>query len=99
MACCQRKELRAGWAYSRADLIIALGDRMAERLVARGAKAERVKVVHNWADGDRVKPVAPADNRFLRQHGLEGKFVVGWPVSGTYILGWGGRCQVLTFYI
>jgi len=61
---------------------------MAERLVARGAKAERVKVVHNWADGDRVKPVAPADNRFLRQHGLEGKFVVGWPVSGTYILGW-----------
>ena len=59
---------------------------MAERLVARGAKAERVKVVHNWADGDRVKPVAPADNRFLRQHGLEGKFVVGWPVSGTYIL-------------
>jgi len=72
----------AGCAYSRADLIIALGDRMAERLVVRGAKTERVKVVHNWADGYRVKPVAPADNRFLRQHGLECKFVVGY--SGNF---------------
>jgi glycosyltransferase involved in cell wall biosynthesis len=72
----------AGWAYRRADLIIALGDRMAERLVARGAKVDRVHAVHNWADGDRVRPVAPAENRFLHQYGLDGKFVVGY--SGNF---------------
>jgi hypothetical protein len=63
----------AGWAYKRADLIIALGDRMANRLVARGARAEQIRVVHNWTDGQRVRPVAPAENGFLKQLGLEGK--------------------------
>ena len=68
--------LLAGWALRRADLVIAVGETMEQRLVAKGVSADRIAVVHGWADGDLVKPVAPAENPFLKQHSLQGKFVV-----------------------
>ena len=59
-----------------ADAIVALGDRMKRRLVEeKGAPADRVHVIHNWADCDAITP-GPKDNAFSRTHGLAGKFVV-----------------------
>lgn len=66
----------ARWLNARADLVIALGPRMAERLAAAGAPAERVTYVHNWADAHAIRPVPPAENPFVARHGLAGKFVV-----------------------
>jgi colanic acid biosynthesis glycosyl transferase WcaI len=40
----------------RADGIIALGDDMKARLVARGIAAEKIVVAENWADGDEIVP-------------------------------------------
>ncbi len=40
----------------RADGIIALGDDMKARLVARGIAAEKIVVAQNWADGDEIVP-------------------------------------------
>ncbi len=42
----------------RADGIIALGDDMKARLVARGIAAEKIVVAENWADGDEIVPGA-----------------------------------------
>jgi glycosyltransferase involved in cell wall biosynthesis len=68
----------AGWALRRADLVIALGDTMKERLVAKGVRADRIAVVHVWADAKVAYPVDDVENRFLGEHGLKGKFVVGY---------------------
>ena len=50
-----------GWladlARHRADRIIALGDCMRARLLARGIPAERIAVAHNWADGSAIVPL------------------------------------------
>lgn len=72
----------AGWALRRADLVIAIGEAMKERLVAKGVAVERIAVVHNWADGEKLKPVAPETNPFLEPHGLQDKFVVMY--SGNF---------------
>ena len=59
-----------------ADAVIALGDRMKRRLVEeKGAPADRVHVIHNWADCDAITP-GPKDNAFARAHGLHDKFVL-----------------------
>jgi glycosyltransferase involved in cell wall biosynthesis len=40
----------------RADGIIALGDDMKARLVARGIAEDKIVVAENWADGDEIVP-------------------------------------------
>ncbi|MFN7134250.1 MAG: glycosyltransferase family 4 protein, partial [Myxococcales bacterium] len=65
-----RQSLRA------ADAVVAIGDAMAEQLVARGARRERVEVIHNWSDGAEIGAVRREDNWFLDRHGLRGRFVV-----------------------
>lgn len=40
----------------RADGIIALGEDMKARLMARGIPAERIIVAENWADGEEIVP-------------------------------------------
>ncbi|MCC7417785.1 MAG: glycosyltransferase family 4 protein [Acidobacteria bacterium] len=59
-----------------ADAIVALGDRMRRRLIdEKGAAAERIQVIHNWADCDAIQP-GSKDNPFSRAHGLADRFVV-----------------------
>jgi glycosyltransferase involved in cell wall biosynthesis len=55
--------------------IVALSDRMRERLVEQGAPAAKVRVIPNWADGAHVRPVPRGENDFRRQHGIEDRFV------------------------
>lgn len=60
----------------RADRIIALGATMASRLqTGKGARAEQITVIHNWADTTAIVP-SPKANRFARSYGLESRFVV-----------------------
>lgn len=60
----------------RANRVIALGDTMKRRLVeGKGAPADRVTVIHNWADASAIAPAAK-DNAFSREHGLHEDFVV-----------------------
>lgn len=59
---------------ARADAVVALDGAMAQTLHARGAR--RVEVIPNWADGKRLRPDLEAGERFRREEGLEGRFVV-----------------------
>jgi colanic acid biosynthesis glycosyl transferase WcaI len=57
--------------------IVALSDGMVDRLRAQGAPLDRIRVVHNWADGLGVVGNVPdRSSAFRREHGLTGKFVV-----------------------
>jgi colanic acid biosynthesis glycosyl transferase WcaI len=48
--------LLADWSRRRADGVIALGEDMKERLIARGIPAERIHICENWANGDEIRP-------------------------------------------
>jgi glycosyltransferase involved in cell wall biosynthesis len=61
------------------DRIIVLGECMRDRIIAKvGAeRAARIDIIHNWADGQLIKPLArEAANPFTLRHNLERQFVV-----------------------
>jgi colanic acid biosynthesis glycosyl transferase WcaI len=62
----------------KSDRIIVLSDCMRERIAAKlnpGA-ASRIDVIHNWADGEKIKPLAREENPFADKHKLAGLFVI-----------------------
>jgi glycosyltransferase involved in cell wall biosynthesis len=56
------------------DRVIALGETMAERLLEDGAR--RVTVVHNWADGEAIRPRPVEGHELRRAWNWEDRFVV-----------------------
>jgi glycosyltransferase involved in cell wall biosynthesis len=64
-------------AYGNAAAVVALGPVMRKRIIrTTGAAAERLHVVHNWADGSMIRPLAKADNPFSDEHGLTEVFTL-----------------------
>jgi len=61
-----------------AAMNVVIGERMAERVRAGGVSAQRVRVIHNWADGEAIAPLAPTENALRRAWGLAEAFVVGY---------------------
>ena len=65
--------------YRRADAVTVLSEDLAknvrQKLPARSGTQDKVKVIHNFVDLDRIKPTDP-ENDYRRRHGLEGKTVV-----------------------
>ena len=59
----------------RADRIVAIGDTMRRRLEAKGAPPERVRVIPNWIDTERLAPRGKANDWSLKK-GVQDKFVV-----------------------
>jgi colanic acid biosynthesis glycosyl transferase WcaI len=59
----------------RADRVVAIGETMRTRLEAKGAPSDRLRVIPNWVDTDRLHPFRD-DNEWARMAGLDGKFVV-----------------------
>jgi colanic acid biosynthesis glycosyl transferase WcaI len=59
----------------RADRVVAIGDTMRRRLEEKGAHPDRMRVIPNWVDTKRLKPLAK-DNAWARGNGLQHKFVV-----------------------
>ena len=59
----------------RADRIVAIGETMRERLQAKGAPPERLRVIPNWVDTRAIRP-QPRDNPWADRYDLSSKFVV-----------------------
>jgi colanic acid biosynthesis glycosyl transferase WcaI len=59
----------------RADALVAIGPLMKERLIEKGAPADRISVVPNWVDVDAITPQSQV-NPWSREQGLAGRFVV-----------------------
>jgi colanic acid biosynthesis glycosyl transferase WcaI len=59
----------------RADHVVAIGDTMRRRLEEKGVRHERIHVIPNWVDTERLQPV-PRDNDWARSAGLDRRFVV-----------------------
>jgi len=59
----------------RADRVVAIGETMRERLEAKGARPDRVRVIPNWVDTARLRPHRE-ENEWIGVAELEGKFIV-----------------------
>lgn len=64
------------WSLRALDRVIVVGRCMERHLLSVGLPRDRVVVIPNWADGDQLTPVPPAENWFRKQHGLEGQIVI-----------------------
>jgi colanic acid biosynthesis glycosyl transferase WcaI len=64
-----------GYYLKRADHVVAIGERMRERLIAKGAEPARVTVIPNWVDTRMVVP-GPRENDWARTNELDGCFTV-----------------------
>ncbi len=64
-----------GLYLRRADRIVAIGDTMRRRLEEKGAPPERLRVIPNWVNTQRLGPLAKA-NPWARNVKLDDKFVV-----------------------
>jgi glycosyltransferase involved in cell wall biosynthesis len=63
----------------RATRVIVLGECMREVIVGKlgGSVADRMDVIHNWADGDKIMPLADGEhNEFAEEYGLGDRFVI-----------------------
>ena len=70
---------------SRADRIIVIAGCMRERVTAKigPGSEERIDVIHNWADGKKIRPLAAGErNPFAEEQGLGDRFVVQF--SGNF---------------
>jgi len=84
---------------------VVIGERMKDRLAAEGVPASRIRVIHNWADGDVIRPIAPThegvapslnsndlnvDSRW-GHHSHESSLREEWGLKGKFVVGYSGN--------
>ncbi|MFM1802636.1 MAG: 2-deoxystreptamine glucosyltransferase [Planctomycetota bacterium] len=66
----------ANLIYRRADRVVVLGPYMADRILAKGVRPERVREVPVWSRRDEIFPHDRDENPLRTELGLDQKFVV-----------------------
>lgn len=61
--------------YRQADKVVVLGPYMADRVLAKGVRPERVATIPVWSRRDEIYPLPRAGHPLRAALGLEGKFV------------------------
>jgi colanic acid biosynthesis glycosyl transferase WcaI len=69
------------WSYRRSDAVTVLSDDLRDNLVAKIQGTvpdayDRIRVIPNFVDTDRIRPRDPEEGSYRREHGLTGKRVV-----------------------
>ena len=62
--------------YAQSDAIVSLGPVMSRRLTGMGVDPERIVDVHNWAPGEAVRALPPAETPLSRRLACQGAFTV-----------------------
>ena len=60
----------ADYTYRNADAIIVISNDIKDNIMAKGVPEEKIHVIYNWINTDKVRPVKPADNRLYEELGL-----------------------------
>ncbi|MGB0383278.1 MAG: glycosyltransferase family 4 protein, partial [Ardenticatenaceae bacterium] len=66
------------WILNSSEGLIVIGRDMAQlvRQKLKQPESAKVTIIPNWADAERVYPVARQENEFRREQALDGRFVV-----------------------
>lgn len=70
------------FTLENADAVVVLGEDMKDVAIRQGAPPDRVQIIRNWADPEKIFPVSPERNGLRKKWGLDGKFVVAY--SGNF---------------
>ncbi|MEZ6123676.1 MAG: glycosyltransferase family 4 protein [Planctomycetaceae bacterium] len=62
--------------YRRCTRMVVLSSDMQKLLLTSGIAQDRIDVIPNWADAERIHPIPRDENIFLRREGLLDRFVV-----------------------
>lgn len=65
-------------SLASADAVVAIGERMAQHVASAVHAPALLAVIHNWADGVAIQPIAPERNTLRAAWGLRDAFVVGY---------------------
>jgi len=69
-------ELSSRIAFQHAERVITLGECMAERVQRFMAAQQRVDIIPDWVDTERISPIAKANNWFAKEHNQLGVLTV-----------------------
>jgi glycosyltransferase involved in cell wall biosynthesis len=61
--------------FSKADSVFTLGTLMKE-LAEKYSDKNNLAEIKLWSDNDYFKPIPKSENKFIKENGLEGKFIV-----------------------
>jgi glycosyltransferase involved in cell wall biosynthesis len=65
-------------SLAQADAVVAVSERIADHVERALKSSGHIDVIHNWADGEAVRPVDPVHNQLREEWGLRDAFVVGY---------------------
>ena len=68
-------------SLQHASSVIVISETMKQNLANKFQQysivdSEKLKVIHNWADENFIKPIRESDNKFVKENSLEGKYIV-----------------------
>ncbi len=66
------------YSLRAASTNVVLGERMGSYLSRQGIDKDRIRVIHNWSDGAKIKPLPRGENPLRDAWGLGRRFVVGY---------------------
>ena len=61
--------------FSNAEQIITIGDNM-KLLLTKYVEADKIRVIPNWPSTNDFTPISRDENKFLKEHKIEDKFIV-----------------------
>lgn len=61
--------------FAKAQKVITLSEGMG-KVLELYVNRSKIKVIYNWSASDKLRPIEKETNPFVKQHGLENKFIV-----------------------
>lgn len=81
--------------FRKADAVVALGERMKQRIVEKRVHHERVSVIPVWHDGRSIQAVSPQTSALRRERGWDDKFVVMYSGNAGLIHTFDAVCRAM----
>lgn len=65
------------YTYKNADKIIVISESFKKNIMEKGVPAEKIAVIPNWVDTEKIKPVSRENNTLFEEFGIDrDKFIV-----------------------
>lgn len=59
------------YTYKNADKIIVISESFKKNIMEKGVPAEKITVIPNWVDTEKIKPVSRNDNTLFEEFGID----------------------------
>lgn len=63
-------------AFPKAHRIFTLSENLAKEVAKYEPTIDNIRIIPNWVDNEKIKPIPKHDNAFIQKHGWGDKFIV-----------------------